>query len=49
MPAVRALVIGHDHIGDPGYVGRVLEVDGWSLHRFTVVPAARSSSCVSWA
>lgn len=41
MLDVRALVIGHDHIGDPGYVGRVLEADGWSLHRFTVVPEHR--------
>lgn len=38
---MRALVIGHDHIGDPGYVGRVLEAAGWSLHTFTVVPEHR--------
>jgi GMP synthase-like glutamine amidotransferase len=41
MTDLRALVIGHDHIGDPGYVGRVLEAAGWSLHPFTVVPEHR--------
>jgi GMP synthase-like glutamine amidotransferase len=38
---VRALVIGHDHIGDPGLVGQALEAAGWSLHPVTVVPADR--------
>jgi GMP synthase-like glutamine amidotransferase len=38
---VRALVIGHDHIGGTGHVGTALTAAGWRLEKFTVVPAHR--------
>lgn len=38
---MRALVIGHDHIGDPGWIGSALEAAGWSLEPMTVVPEHR--------
>lgn len=38
---VRALVIGHDHIGGTGHVGDALARAGWTLEEFTVVPEHR--------
>ncbi|WP_433786442.1 type 1 glutamine amidotransferase [Actinomycetospora sp. CA-101289] len=44
LVGVRALVIGHDHIGGTGHVGTALTAAGWSLEKFTVVPAHRFTS-----
>lgn len=41
IPRVRALVIGHDHIGGTGHIGHALTVAGWTLDTFTVVPETR--------
>lgn len=38
---MRALVISHDHIGDPGHLGAALVAAGWTLSRLTVVPEHR--------
>jgi GMP synthase-like glutamine amidotransferase len=41
---VRALVIGHDHIGETGHIGAALAAAGWTLEKFTVVPEDRFGS-----
>ena len=38
---MRALAIGHDHIGGVGHVGAALARAGWELSTFTVVPGDR--------
>lgn len=41
---MRALVIGHDHIGGTGHIGAALVASGWALEKFTVVPKHRFGS-----
>ena len=37
----RALMIAHDHVSPPGFVGERLEQRGYELVLFTVVPGER--------